>query len=79
MKGENMEFKVGDKVRILDGTKQERWTMSGSMQKTIGMVGKIIYIDDFDPIYRVMFKDYWWDYNEEDLEKAEDLRKLIKR
>lgn len=76
-----MEFKVGDKVRILDGTKQEGWMMSGSMKKTIGMVGKIIYIDDCAPIYRVMFKDVWWDYNEEDLEKdndMEDLRELIK-
>ena len=72
-----MEFKVGDKVRILDGTKQEGWAFSGIMKKTKGMVGKITYIDDCDPIYRVMFKDVWWDYNEEDLEKVEDLRELI--
>ena len=73
MKGANMEFKVGDKVRILGGTKQYRWAMSGSMKKTIGMVGKIIYIDDCAPIYRVMFKDVWWDYNEEDLEKENNM------
>ena len=73
-----MEFKVGDKVRILDGTKQDRWNPEGFMKETIGMIGKITDIDDCDPIYRVMFKDVWWDYNEEDLEKVEDLRKLIK-
>lgn len=76
-----MEFKVGDKVRILDGTKQEGWTMNGSMKKTIGTVGKIIDIDNCDPKYRVTFEDDWWDYNEEDLEivkEVMDLRKLIK-
>ena len=77
-----MGFEVGDKVRILGGTKQENWSFSGDMKKTIGMVGKIIYIDDCDPIYRVMFKDVWWEYNEEDLQKVEnmkDLRKLLKQ
>ena len=68
-----MEFKVGDKVRILDGTKQEGWAFSGSMKETIGMVGKIICIDIYDPKYRVMFEEYWWDYNEEDLEKVATL------
>ena len=73
-----MGFEVGAKVRILGGTKQEGWAFSGSMKETIGMVGKIICIDIYDPKYRVMFEEYWWDYNEEDLEKAEDLRELIK-
>ena len=65
-----MEFEVGDKVRILDGTKQDRWNSRGLMKETIGMVGKIIDIDRHDPKYRVMFEDEdWWDYNEEDLER----------
>ncbi len=77
-----MEFKVGDKVRILDGTKQDRWNPRGLMKETIDMVGKIIDIDMHDPKYRVMFENDWWDYNEEDLEKVEeviDLRKLLKQ
>ena len=74
-----MGFEVGDKVRILDGTKQGRWNPEGFMKETIGMVGKITDIDRHDPKYRVTFEDDdWWDYNEEDLEKVEDLRELIK-
>ena len=74
-----MEFKVGDKVRILGGTKQEKWAMGGSMKKTIGMVGKIIGIDFLSPKYTVAFEsDIFWSFNAEDLEKVEDLRKLIK-
>ena len=78
-----MEFKVGDKVRILDGTKQDRWNPEGFMKETIGMVGKITDIDRRDPKYRVTLEDDdWWDYNAEDLEKVEnmkDLRKLLKQ
>ena len=73
-----MEFKVGDKVRILDGTKKKDWTFR--MKKTLGMVGEIIDIDTYNPKYRVMFEDDSWCYNAEDLEKKndmEDLRKLI--
>ena len=76
-----MEFKVGDKVRILDGTKQDRWNSRGLMKETIGMVGKITDIDRHDPKYRVTFENDWW-YNAEDLEIAEeviDLRKLLKQ
>lgn len=77
-----MEFKVGDKVRILDGTKQDRWNPEGFMKETIGKVGKITDIDRRDPKYRVTLEDDdWWDYNAEDLEKVEnmkDLRELIK-
>ena len=78
-----MGFEVGDNVRILGGTKQEGWASGGSMKKTIGMVGKITDIDRHDPKYRVTLEDGdLWDYNEEDLEKVEnmkDLRKLLKQ
>lgn len=40
------EFKVGDRVKILDGTKKVGWTSSGSMNKYIGTHGKIISIHD---------------------------------
>ena len=33
MKGENMKFEVGDKVRILGGTKQIKWDSCGLMKK----------------------------------------------
>lgn len=68
-----MGFEVGDKVRILDGTKQEGWNPRGLMKETIGMVGKITDIDRHDPKYRVTFENDWWDYNEEDLEKENNM------
>ena len=75
-----MEFKVGDKVRILGGTEKKGWVFQ--MIKTIGAVGKITDAEIVSPKYRVMFEDDdQWCYNEEDLEKEndmEDLRKLIK-
>lgn len=75
-----MEFKMGDKVRILGGTKQERWTSSGNMKETIGQVGEIYDISCGPAPYLVEFKGESWWYNAEDLEIAEeaiDLRKLI--
>lgn len=73
-----MEFKVGDKVRILGGTEQREWN-TRAMKETIGTVGKITKIDTEIPEYRVTFEDEeWWDYNEEDLEKVEDPIDLIK-
>mgnify|MGYP001769968918 CR=1 FL=1 len=73
-----MEFKVGDKVRILGGTKQIDWSFR--MQITTGMVGEITEIDTHNPKYKVMFANgNSWEYNAEDLEKVvEDLRELIK-
>ena len=79
-----MEFKTGDKIRILGGTEQNG--LVPKMRKYCGQEGKIELIGGY-PKYRVCFEDGCrWDFNKEDLEKigedlekeVEDLRELIK-
>jgi len=76
-----MKFKVGDTVRILEGTKMLGWSKF-AMSRWCGEIGIINEIGHV-PEYQVQFEEgEKWCFNEEDLEKAEeviDLRKLLKQ
>lgn len=79
--GENkeneMEFKVGDRVKILGGTKQKDWCSGGSMEKYIGTKGIIVDIWNDEPKkYNVkcdLDSDYWL-FNKEDLKLVSNIQ-----
>lgn len=71
-----MEFKVGDRVEILGGTKQKNWCSDGKMKKYIGTKGTIMVIKSGiksgKPKFKIKMdidKDYWF-FNTEDLKLA---------
>ena len=76
-----MKFKVGDAVRILEGTKMLGRSKL-AMSRWCGKIGTINEIGNM-PEYQVQFEEGGkWYFNEEDLEIAEeviDLRKLLKQ
>jgi len=70
-----MKFKVGDTVRILEGTKMLGWSKF-AMSRWCGEIGIINEIGHM-PEYQVKFKDgEKWCFNEEDLEIATEVTKL---
>jgi len=75
-----MKFKVGDTVRILEGTKMLGWSKL-AMSRWCGEIGIINEIGHM-PEYQVQFEEgEKWCFNEEDLESVKevmDLRELIK-
>lgn len=67
-----VEFKVGDRVEILGGTKQKNWCSDGTMKKYIGTKGTIIGIESGEPKFKVKMdidKGYLF-FNTEDLKLA---------
>lgn len=76
-----MKFKVGDTVRILEGTKMLGWSKF-AMSRWCGEIGIINEIGHI-PEYQVQFEEGGkWYFNEEDLEIVKeviDLRKLLKQ
>jgi len=67
-----VEFKVGDRVEILGGTKQKDWCSDGTMKKYIGMKGSIERNDYYEDKFKVRLdldNDYWF-FNKEDLKLA---------
>lgn len=75
------KFKVGDKVRILDGSKIEDYTGNwvNTMKKYVGKVATINrLLSDFDGGrrgYRMKEVDYTWD--ERGLEPAEEVKNVV--
>lgn len=70
---DKMEFKVGDKVEILGGTKQKGWCSDGSMKKYIGTKG--IIVND-KPKYEIkcdLDNDFWF-FNKEDLKLVSNVQ-----
>lgn len=67
-----MEFKVGDRVEILGGTKQKDWDSDDTMKKYIGTKGSIErkhYYKDKFKVRLDLDNDYWF-FNKEDLKLA---------
>lgn len=67
-----MKFKVGDKVRILDGSGIEDYAMGWAegMKRCVGEVGNVMNAADNPPRYRITGFPYSWD--ERGLELVEE-------
>lgn len=70
------KFKVGDRVRVLDGTEQKGWLFDGGMKKYIGTIGTVGMICRNQFNVKLDLDKSAWTFNEEDLEKVDAMEKI---
>jgi len=70
------KFKVGDRVRILDGTEQKGWLFDGGMKKYIGTIGTVGMTCRNQFNVKLDSDKSAWTFNEEDLEKVDAMEKI---